>query len=102
MFQDAFQDWKKTLEAVYRRWRELHGRRQVLSHCKLINKCFKKEVWFLFGQAMYFNEMTDAEHLVKYEVFTVVTMKNVVFGDIKTQFIPDRRHIMSPLHRPAS
>jgi hypothetical protein len=28
-------------------------------------------------------------------------MKNAVFWDIKTQYIPQRRHIMSPLQRPA-
>jgi hypothetical protein len=28
-------------------------------------------------------------------------MKNVVFWDIKTQFIPHRRHIVSPLQSPA-
>jgi hypothetical protein len=30
-----------------------------------------------------------------------VTMKNVVFWDIKTQFVPHRRHITSPLQSPA-
>jgi hypothetical protein len=39
---------------------------------------------------------------VRCEVFTAVTMKNVVFWDIKTQFVLHRRHIMSPLQRPAS
>jgi hypothetical protein len=29
-------------------------------------------------------------------------MKNVVFWDIKPEFIPHRRHITSPLQRPAS
>jgi hypothetical protein len=28
-------------------------------------------------------------------------MKNVVFWDIKTQFVPHRRHITSPLQSPA-
>jgi hypothetical protein len=35
---------------------------------------------------------------VRFEVFTAVTMKNVAFRDIKTQFVPHRRHITSPLH----
>jgi hypothetical protein len=30
-----------------------------------------------------------------------VIMKNVVFWDIKTQFVPHRRHITSPLHSSA-
>jgi hypothetical protein len=38
----------------------------------------------------------------RFEAFTAVTMKNVVFWDIKTHFIPHRRHITSPLHSPAS
>jgi hypothetical protein len=41
------------------------------------------------------------EHLtncyVRFEVFVAVIMKNVVFWDIKTQFVPHRRHITSPL-----
>jgi hypothetical protein len=37
---------------------------------------------------------------VRFEVFTVVTMKNVVFWDIETQFLLHRRHIMSPLQSP--
>jgi hypothetical protein len=34
--------------------------------------------------------------LCKIEVFTVVTLKNAVFWDIKTQFVPHRNHITSP------
>jgi hypothetical protein len=35
------------------------------------------------------------------EVLTAVTVKNVVFWDIKTQFVLHRRHITSPLQSPA-
>jgi hypothetical protein len=38
---------------------------------------------------------------VRYEVFMTVTMKNSIFWDIKTQFVPHRRHITSPLRSPA-
>jgi hypothetical protein len=38
---------------------------------------------------------------VRSEVFAAVTMKNSVFWDIKTLFIPYRRHIKSPLQNPA-
>jgi hypothetical protein len=38
---------------------------------------------------------------VRFEVFTAVTMKNVVFGDINSQFVLHRKHITSPLHSPA-
>jgi hypothetical protein len=40
-------------------------------------------------------------YFVRFEVFTAVTMKNVVFRDIKTQFVLHRRHITSPLQSPA-
>jgi hypothetical protein len=39
---------------------------------------------------------------VRVEVFTAVTMKNVVFCDIKTHFVLHRRHIPSPLQTPTS
>jgi hypothetical protein len=38
---------------------------------------------------------------VRFEVFTAVTMKNVVFRDIKTQFVLHRRHVTSPLQSAA-
>jgi hypothetical protein len=34
---------------------------------------------------------------LRFEGFTTVTMKNAVFWDIQTQFVPHRRHITSPL-----
>jgi hypothetical protein len=34
------------------------------------------------------------------EVFTAVIMKNVVFWDIRTQFVLHRRHITYPLQSP--
>jgi hypothetical protein len=37
-----------------------------------------------------------------FEVFAAVTMKNAAFWDIKTQFVPHRRNITSPLPGPAS
>jgi hypothetical protein len=37
---------------------------------------------------------------VRCEVFTAVTMKNVVFWDIKPQFLLHRRHITSLLQSP--
>jgi hypothetical protein len=40
-------------------------------------------------------------YLVRFEVFTAVTMKNVVFWDIKIQFVLHRRHITSPLQSPS-
>jgi hypothetical protein len=38
---------------------------------------------------------------LSFEVFTAVTMKNAVFWDMQTQFIPHRKLIISPPHNPA-
>jgi hypothetical protein len=38
---------------------------------------------------------------VTFEVFTAVTVKNVVFWNIKTQFVPQKENITSPLQSPA-
>jgi TRAP-type mannitol/chloroaromatic compound transport system substrate-binding protein len=38
---------------------------------------------------------------VRFEVSTAVAMKNAVFWDIKTQFVPHRRHITSPVQSSA-
>jgi hypothetical protein len=38
---------------------------------------------------------------VRFEVFTAVTVKNVVFCDIKPQFVFHRRHITSTLQSSA-
>jgi hypothetical protein len=37
------------------------------------------------------------EGVVRFDVFTAVSMKNVVFWDIKMLLVPHRRHITSPL-----
>jgi hypothetical protein len=39
--------------------------------------------------------------LVRFEVFMAVILKNTVFWDIKTQFVPHGRHITYPLQSPA-
>jgi hypothetical protein len=39
---------------------------------------------------------------VRSEVFSLAAMRNVVFWDIKIQFVLHREHITSPLQRPAS
>jgi hypothetical protein len=40
-------------------------------------------------------------YYIVFEVNTAVTMKNAVFWDIKTQFVPHRRHIRSLLQSTA-
>jgi hypothetical protein len=39
--------------------------------------------------------------ITRFEVFMAVTVRNAVFWDIKTKFIPHKRHITSPLQSPA-
>jgi hypothetical protein len=48
-----------------------------------------------------FTILTTVGIYVGFEVFTAVNMVNAVFWDIKTQFVPHRRHITSPLQSPA-
>jgi hypothetical protein len=36
----------------------------------------------------------------RFEVFTVGTIKNAVFWDIKTQFVPHKKYITPPLQGP--
>jgi hypothetical protein len=40
-------------------------------------------------------------YCVRFEVFTAVTIKNVVFWDTEPQFVIHRRHITSLLQSPA-
>jgi hypothetical protein len=46
------------------------------------------------------SEQNGSEDAELSPVPTAVTMKNVVFWDIKTQFVLHRRHITSPLQSP--
>jgi hypothetical protein len=38
---------------------------------------------------------------LRFEVYTAVTMKNAIFWDINTKFVPHREHITYPLQSPA-
>jgi hypothetical protein len=44
----------------------------------------------------------NVDYFVRFEFFTAVTMKNVVFWDMKPQLVLHRRHITSPLQSPDS
>jgi hypothetical protein len=48
-----------------------------------------------------YRDVTYSVQDVRSEVFTAVTMNNVVFWGIETQFVPHRRHITSPLQSSA-
>jgi hypothetical protein len=52
------------------------------------------KLWPSYGPAIHLGT-------VRFESVTMVTMKNVVFWDIKPQFVPHRRHITSLLKSPA-
>jgi hypothetical protein len=47
------------------------------------------------------NKSRNNMNIIKLQVFTAVTMKNIVFWDIKTQFVLHRRHITTPLQSSA-
>jgi hypothetical protein len=46
------------------------------------------------GKTAFANRKRD-ETMLRFEVFTAVTIKNAVSWDIKTQFIPHRKHYIS-------
>jgi hypothetical protein len=52
--------------------------------------------------SLSYGTIQDSSGYVRFEVFTAVTMKNVVFWDIKSQCVLHRRHITSPIQSPAS
>jgi hypothetical protein len=39
--------------------------------------------------------------MARFEAFMAVSVKSVVFWDKRTQFVPERKHITSPLKNPA-
>jgi hypothetical protein len=45
---------------------------------------------------------TQITHCERFEVSTVVIMDSSVFWDIKTQFLPHKKRITSPLQSPAA
>jgi hypothetical protein len=61
----------------------------------------------IFGTAGFLDALispefeTTAKHNVGFEILTEVTMKNTVFWDIKSLFVPHRKRITSPLQSPA-
>jgi hypothetical protein len=46
-------------------------------------------------------EIQENKSCLTYEDITALTMKTAVFCYIKTQFVPHRRHVTSPLMCPA-
>jgi hypothetical protein len=57
---------------------------------------------YFTGDTLRLHYRAQPVNVIRFEVFTAVTMKNVVLWDIKTQFVLHRRHITSPLQSPAS
>jgi hypothetical protein len=52
------------------------------------------------SQETHYVPAAEPSH-VRFEVFTPVTMKGVVFWDIKNPFVPHTKHITFPLESPA-
>jgi hypothetical protein len=61
-----------------------------------------KEVGHVSERKREKGQKTTKDNKVRFEIFTAVTMKDVVFCDIKTHFVLHRRHISSPLQSPAN
>jgi hypothetical protein len=72
----------------------LHSHRRENLKSYIVTEIVKKIPHILFNLKVSYH--------VRFQVFTAVTMKDAAFWDIKTRFVPHRRHIMSPLQSPAS
>jgi hypothetical protein len=81
---------------------------EFVGHCNVKNpeecRLLRYKIPVRTSQETHYFSATESSQLMlcKIEAFTAVTMKNVVFWDIKTQFVLPRRHITSPLQSPAS
>jgi hypothetical protein len=75
------------------KFRSFAEMRRNVRHAGLC-RTLERKLWFVCGSEIALE--------VRFEVFTAVTMKNVVFWDIKPQSVLHRRHIMSPLQSTAS
>jgi hypothetical protein len=62
---------------------------------------YRLRLHFLHSLLFIFPQQNNSA-CVRFEVFTAVTMKSVVFWGIRTQFVIHRRHITSPLQSSAS
>jgi hypothetical protein len=68
-----------------------------------IHGCDYEEGRLLGSQEAHCVSVAELSRLMlcKIVVFTAVNMKKTVFWDIKTQFVPHRRHVTPPLQRSA-
>jgi hypothetical protein len=48
---------------------------------------------YLTGNTLFLRCRAQPVNAIRFEVFTAVTVKNVVFWDIKTQFLPHWKHL---------
>jgi hypothetical protein len=73
----------------------------VLSYVALFTKRKYEILWLSYGIIKFLLNL--ARYYVRnfrtvlFKFITAVTMKNAVFWDIRTQFIPHRKHITCPL-----
>jgi hypothetical protein len=61
-------------------------------HMKALNS-----TQMLYHKGTSWQESERVTCRVKFEVFTAVIMKDAVFWDIQTKFLPNKKHITSPL-----
>jgi hypothetical protein len=53
----------------------------------------RKPSSYVTGDTLRLCYRVQSVNAVRFDVLAAVTMKNVVFWDIKTQFVPHRRHL---------
>jgi hypothetical protein len=70
-------------------------------HCGDYEECrllgYEKTSSYLTGNTLRLRYRVQPVNDIRFDVFTVVTMKNAVFWDIEHQFVSHRKHIKSPL-----
>jgi hypothetical protein len=82
----------------------VHREQQFLGLCRSVDMKQQQQRRGTVGETQHGQKVADRRTLrrnVRFEVFTAVTMNNVVFWDIKPQFVLHRRYITSPLQSPA-
>jgi hypothetical protein len=100
--------WTDRLYRLYPRWKEVFHwwGGEVRNILKYIIDFSNQNTWHwkrdgLLRVASQWRGKFIRIFPVSFEGLTAVTMKNAVVWDIRTQIVPHRRHITSPLQSPA-
>jgi hypothetical protein len=91
--QQAGAYWLKARERVANYWVIVAVIWRLMSFSHIVGHLSEEHDKYFIGLL----QPEDGRNSVRFEVFTAVTMKNAIYCDIKTQFVPHRRHIKTPL-----